>query len=74
MIWALLYVPVALYLGYALTPHLEPVSWAIVSAVIVGFCLVEGFMIRKDRDRSRVTFAVLFLTLASLLVGLILRE
>jgi hypothetical protein len=73
MIWTLLYIPVALYLGYAFTSHLEPVSWAIVSAVIVGFCLVEGLMVRKDRDRSRVTFAVLCLTLASLLGGLILR-
>jgi hypothetical protein len=34
---------------------------------------VEGLMVRKDRDRSRVTFAVLCLTLASLLGGLILR-
>jgi hypothetical protein len=74
MIWTLLYVPVALYLGYALTSRLEPVSWAIVSAVIAGFCLVEGFMIRKDRGRSRATFAVLCITLASLLEGLILRE
>jgi hypothetical protein len=73
MIWVLLYIPLAIYMGYAFTARLEPLSWAIVSAVILGFCIVEGMMVRKDRSRSRTTVAILCLTLASLLGGMVFR-
>ncbi|HPI92583.1 MAG TPA: hypothetical protein PLT09_06080 [Deltaproteobacteria bacterium] len=73
MIWILLYIPLAVYMGYAYTARLEPVSWAIVFAVILGFCIVEWMMIRKELNRPRTTIAILCLTLASLLGGMIFR-
>lgn len=73
MMWIVLYIPVAIYMAYAFTSHLEPVSWAIVFAVISGFCIVEWLMVRKDRKRSRTTIAIFCLTLASLLGGMIFR-
>lgn len=73
MMWIVLYIPVAVYMGYAFTSRLEPVSWAIVFAVILGFCIVEWSMVRKDSQRSRTTMAILCLTLASLLGGIVFR-
>jgi len=73
MIWIVLYIPVAIYMGYAFTSRMEPLSWSIVFAVILGFCLVEWLMVKKDHSRSRRTIAILCLTLASLLGGMILR-
>jgi hypothetical protein len=73
MVWVILYIPLAIYMGYAYASRLEPISWAIVFAVILGFCIVEWLMVRKDGSRSRVTLAVMCLTLASLLGGIIFR-
>ena len=73
MIWIVLYIPVAVYMGYAFTSGLEPLSWSIVFAVILGFCIVEWSMVRKDRNRSRTTIAILGITLGSLLGGMIFR-
>ena len=73
MMWIVLYIPVAVYMGYAFTSRLEPVSWAIVFAVILGFCIVEWSMMRKDRSRTRTTMWIFSLTLASLLGGVAFR-
>lgn len=73
MIWVILYIPVAVYLGYAFTSRLEPVSWTIVLLVILGFCIVEAMMVRRDSRRSRTTLAIIFLTLASLMGGMVFR-
>ena len=73
MIWVILYIPLAVYMAYAFTSHLEPISWAIVFAVILGFSIVEWLMVRKDSSRSRITLTIMCLTLVSLLGGMILR-
>jgi hypothetical protein len=73
MIWVILYIPIAIYMGYAYALRLELISWGIVFAVILGFCLVELLMVRKDRSRSRITLVIMCLTLASLLGGMIFR-
>jgi hypothetical protein len=73
MVWVILYIPIAVYMSYAYASRLEPISWAIVFAVILGFCLVERLMVRKDRSRSRITLVIMCLTLASLLGGMIFR-
>ncbi len=73
MVWVILYIPIAVYMSYAYVSRLEPISWAIVFAVILGFCLVEWLMVRKDRSRSSITLVIMFLTLASLLGGMIFR-
>ena len=72
-IWVMLYIPLAVYMAYAFTSHLEPISWAIVFAVILGFSIVEWLMVRKDSSRSRITLTIMCLTLVSLLGGMILR-
>ncbi len=41
MIWVILYIPIAIYMSYAYALRLELISWGIVFAVILGFCLVE---------------------------------
>jgi hypothetical protein len=73
MIWVILYIPIAIYMSYAYASLLEPVSWAIVFAVILGYCFVEWFMVRKDDSRSRIILVIMCLTLASLLGGMIFR-
>jgi hypothetical protein len=73
MAWVILYIPIAVYMGYAFTSHLEPLSWAIVFSVIFGFCMVEWLMVRKDTSRSRILLIIMGLTLASLLGGMIFR-
>jgi hypothetical protein len=73
MVWVILYIPIAVYMSYAYVSRLEPISWAIVFAVILGFCLVEWLMVRKDHSRSRITLVIMCLTLASLLGGMIFR-
>ena len=73
MIWVILYIPIAVYLSYAFTSHLEPASWAIVFLVIFSFCLVEWLMIRKDSSRSRATLMIMCLTLIALLGGMIFK-
>jgi hypothetical protein len=73
MVWVILYIPIAVYMSYAYVSRLEFISWTIVFAVILGFCLVEGLMVRKDHSRSRITLVIMCLTLASLLGGMIFR-
>lgn len=73
MVWVAFYIPVAVYMCHAFTSRLEPLSWAIVFAVILGFCIVEWSMARNDRDRPRATMAILCLTLGSLLGGMAFR-
>jgi len=71
MIWVILYIPIVFFMSYTYTSRLEPISWAIVSAVILGFCIVEWLMVRKDKSRSKTILAVLCLTLASLFGGML---
>ena len=73
MVWVILYIPIAVYLAYTYTTHLEPISWAIVFAVILGFGIVEGMMVKRDRSRSWTTLMIICLTLGSLLGGLLFR-
>jgi hypothetical protein len=73
MVWVILYIPIVIYMSYAFTSHLEPISWAIVFAVILSFSLVEWMMVRKNSSRSRIILIIMCLTLVSLLGGMILR-
>jgi hypothetical protein len=73
MVWVILYIPLAVYLACAFTSHLEPISWGIVFAVILGFGIVEGLMVKRDGSRSRTTLLIICLTLGSLLGGLLLH-
>lgn len=73
MIWALVYLPVAYYLWRVYTSRIEPLSLSLMTAVVVGFCLVEWSMLKRDGKRSRAMMAVLCLTLGSLLGGFFFR-
>ena len=71
MIWAILYIPIAIFMSYAYTSRLEPISWAIVGAVLLGFCIVEWLMVRKDHSRPKIILLIMCITLASLLGGML---
>ena len=73
MIWVILYLPVAAYLSYVFTSHLELLSWSIVFAVILGFSIVEWMMVRKDHSRPKTILLIICLTLVSLLGGMLFR-
>ncbi len=66
MIWVILFIPLAVWMSMALASRLNPASLAIMSLVMLGFCLVEMNQIKKDRERSKAAFLIMGLALASL--------
>ncbi|HPC48238.1 MAG TPA: hypothetical protein PLW83_09335 [Deltaproteobacteria bacterium] len=73
MVWIVLYVPVAVYLWWAYTSRMEPLSLSIMAAVIAGFFLVEWSLARRDPLRPRSTMAILCITLLTLIGGIMFR-
>jgi hypothetical protein len=73
MIWIALYIPVAFYLWWAYTSRLEPLSLALVTVVVAGFCAVEFSQLRRDAGRPRAMMAILCITLCVLVIGMLYR-
>jgi hypothetical protein len=73
MAWVILFIPLAVWMSMALAAHFNPLSLAIMSVVIFVFCLVELNQIKKDQERSKATFLIMCLALASLVGGVFFR-